>query len=255
MNKEKWDLLSNEELCVIYQEDTTNNDLFEYFLDRNRNLMFNFIHKYIRKHPDYKDDIESLATIGMWDAMRDFKIDKETKFSTFYYFYILKALCQFYRKFHMIHIPAQKLSDPETLEKALCMSLNMKIPHDDGDDTEVLDVQADESQLTGDQYLENDPEHTQLYKALKTLDGRTQACLEYYIGLRGPRRTLEEIGEIYGVSRERIRQIMVKGVKKLRKNIHKYLDTSGYKVKDISIVHFGVCDAKNFAKKKSNKTN
>ena len=71
MNKEKWDLLTNEELCVLYQQDTNNNELFEYFLDRNKNLMYKFIHKYIRKHPEYKDDIESLATMGMWDCMKE----------------------------------------------------------------------------------------------------------------------------------------------------------------------------------------
>jgi RNA polymerase primary sigma factor len=244
MNKEKWDLLTNEELCMLYQRDTNNNELFEYFLDRNKNLMYKFIHKYINKHPDYKDDIESLATIGMWDAMREFQIDKETKFSTFYHYYVLKALCQFYRKFHMIRIPAYKLNDPETLEKALCMSLNIKLTFDDQDESEILEMQADESQMTGDQYLEEDPEHVQLYKALSTLNPRTQACLEYYIGLRGPKLTLEEIGKIYGVTRERIRQILAKGIVKLRKNIHLYLDTTGYKLQDGEKVHLTACDAR-----------
>lgn len=244
MNKEKWDLLTNEELCILYQQDTNNNKLFEYFLDRNKNLMYKFIHKYINKHPDYKDDIESLATIGMWDAMREFQIEKEAKFSTFYHYYVLKALCQFYRKFHMIRIPAYKLNDPETLEKTLCMSLNIKLTYDDQDESELLEMQADESQMTGDQFLEEDLEHVQLYKALSTLDGRTQTCLEYYLGLKGPKRTLEEIGEIYGVTRERIRQIMVKGLKKLRNKIHLYLDTTGYTLDNSKPIHFGVCDAR-----------
>lgn len=244
MNKENWDLLTNEELCLLYQQDTNNNELFEYFLDRNKNLMYKFIHKYINKHPDYKDDIESLATIGMWDAMRKFEIDKETKFSTFYHYYVLKALCQFYRKFYTIRIPAWKLNDVEAIEQALCMSLNIRYSSDDKDEIELVDMCADESQMTGDQYLEEDAEHTQLYKALNTLDGRTRVCLEYYLGLRGNKRTLEEIGKIYGVSRERIRQIMVRGLKKLRKTIHLYLDTDGYKLDNSKPIHFAVCDAK-----------
>lgn len=244
MNKEKWDLLTNEELCILYQQDINNNELFEYFLDRNKNLMYKFIHKYIRKHPEYKDDIESLATVGMWNAMQDFQIDKETKFSTFYHYYVLKALCTFYRKLNIIRIPAYKLNDPETIEKTLCMSLNVKLAYDDQDECEILEMQADENAMTGDQFIEADPEHTQLYKALSTLDGRTQTCLEYYLGLRGPKLTLEEIGEIYGISRERIRQIMVKGLKKLRKRIHLYLDTTGYKLDESKAIHFAVCDAK-----------
>lgn len=245
MNKENWDLLTNEELCILYQQDTNNNELFEYFLDRNKNLMYKFIRKYICRHPEYKDDIESLATIGMWNAMRDFQIDKETKFSTFYHYYVLKALCTFYRKLNIIHIPAWKLNDPETLERNLCQSLNIKVTNKDNDDEgELLEMLADESQMTGDQYLEEDAEHVQLYKALSTLDGRTRVCLEYYLGLRGNKRTLEEIGKIYGVSRERIRQIMVRGLKKLRKTIHLYLDTDGYKLDYNKPIHFAVCDAK-----------
>jgi RNA polymerase sigma factor (sigma-70 family) len=242
MNKEKWDLLTNEELCVLYQIERSN-ELFEYFLKRNKPLMYKFICKYIFKHPEYKEDIKSLASMGMWEAMLEFKPENETKFSTFYHFYVLKALCKFYRQLNLIRIPAYKLSDPETLEKALCMSLN--IPVDcEGDPIEVLDLQVDESQLTGDQYLEADPDHAQLYKALSTLDGRTQACLEYYLGLRGQKRTLEEIGEIYGVTRERVRQLMVKGLEKLRRTIHLYLDTTGYQLDESKRIHFGVCDAK-----------
>lgn len=244
MNKEKWDLLTNEELCILYQQDTNNNELFEYFLDRNKNLMYKFIHKYIRKHLEHKDDIESLATIGMWDAMREFQIDKETKFSTFYHYYVLKALSKFYRKFHMIRIPGYKLNDPDTLEKTLCASLNIKIVSDDQHEFELLEMCVDESQITGDQYLEQDLEHVQLYKALSTLDGKTQTCLEYYLGLRGRKRTLEEIGTMYGITRERVRQIMVQGLKKLRKTIHLYLDTTGYKLDENKAIHFNVCDAR-----------
>jgi RNA polymerase sigma factor (sigma-70 family) len=244
MNREKWDLLTNEELCLLYQQDTNNNKLFEYFLERNKNLMYKFIHKYIRKHPEYKDDIESLATIGMWDCMKEWNEEGGAKFSTLYHFHVLKALCKFYRQFYIIRIPAWKLNDPEAVEKALCMSLNIKLTYDDQDESELLEMCADESQMTGDQFLEEDLEHVQLYKALKTLDGRTQTCLEYYLGLRGPKRTLEEIGEIYGVTRERIRQIMVKGLKKLRNKIHLYLDTTGYTLDTSKPIHFGVCDAR-----------
>ena len=176
--------------------------------------------------------------------MRKFEIDKNTKFSTFYHYYVLKALCSFYRRFYTIRVPAWRLNDAEAIEQALCMSLNIRYSSDDKDEIELVDMCADESQMTGDQYLEEDAEHTQLYKALNTLDGRTRVCLEYYLGLRGNKRTLEEIGKIYGVSRERIRQIMVRGLKKLRKTIHLYLDTDGYKLDNSKPIHFAVCDTK-----------
>ena len=77
MNKEKWDLMTNEELCKLYQE-TRSDELFEYFYKRNENLMFSFILKYTRKYPQYSDDIKSLATLEMWETMLIWDESKNT---------------------------------------------------------------------------------------------------------------------------------------------------------------------------------
>jgi RNA polymerase sigma factor (sigma-70 family) len=245
MNKEKWDLMSNEELCKLYQE-TRSDELFEYFFKRNENLMFSYIQKYIRKYPEYEDDIRSLATVEMWEAMLVWDEEKNAKFSTIYYFWVLKALAVFYRNLHLIKLPAHHLQTPEEIEKVLCSSLNINVRNCEGrEEEELIELVADESALSGDAYVESDPDHVQLNKALSTLDGRTEQCLRWYLGLAdGEKHSLEEIGQIYGVTRERIRQIMVKGVKKLRKTIHNYFDIEGWEVDHSKLVHFGVCDAK-----------
>lgn len=243
MNKEKWDELSNEELCLMYQENKSD-ALFEYFLERNKNLMYKFTHKYVNKHPEYRDDIESLATVEMWEAMLAFKGDKDTRFSTFYHYYVLKALAIFYRKLHMIRIPAFKLNDPETLEKTLCTSLNMKVTYEDSE-VELIEKCVDDSVPDCETYMEQDDTSDRVNKALAHLDGRTQQCLKYYLGLvDGRKYTLEEIGQHYGVTRERIRQIMVKGVNRLKHIIPKYMDISGYTIDSNEKVHMALCYAK-----------
>ena len=243
MDIEKLDAMTNEEICKLYQQNRDDR-LFEYFLSRNESLMYTFIHKYIRKHPEHTEDIQSLAKMGMWEAMVGYDESQNTKFSTFYHYYVLKALTLFYRELYMIRVPAWRLRDVESIEQALCLSLNISVKTND-DDVELMELCADDSQIACDDYLENDPDHTQMNKALATLDGRTQQCLKWYLGLvDGDRHTLEEIGEMYGVTRERIRQIMVKGLNKLRKTIDNYLDTTGYQVNDQFKSHLSVCNTK-----------
>jgi RNA polymerase primary sigma factor len=61
-----------------------------------------------------------------------------------------------------------------------------------------------------------------LYDLVQTLDARESTILRYRFGLDGgPERTLEEVGQKFGVTRERIRQIQNIALRKLRKKIQK----------------------------------
>lgn len=54
---------------------------------------------------------------------------------------------------------------------------------------------------------------------MATLGEREAEILRYYFGLNGTRpHTLEEIGEVLGLTRERVRQIKEKSIKKLKNN-------------------------------------
>ena len=57
----------------------------------------------------------------------------------------------------------------------------------------------------------------EIHKALETLKPREQETIELRFGLNGGEpHTLEEVGNIFGVTRERIRQIEAKAIRKLR---------------------------------------
>lgn len=64
----------------------------------------------------------------------------------------------------------------------------------------------------------NDMQKRQLEEAFKELTDREAKILELRYGLvDGKPRTLEEVADIFGVTRERVRQVEAKAIKKLRK--------------------------------------
>lgn len=101
-----------------------------------------------------------------------------------------------------------------------CTSLNQKI-NEDGD--ELLEVVEDESFDQPDLFdIDNDKVKEELYKTLDVLDDRERNIVECYFGLNPDFEpmTLEAIGDRYDLTKERIRQIKEKAIRKLRHNVH-----------------------------------
>jgi len=83
-------------------------------------------------------------------------------------------------------------------------------------------VVQDENAHTPYQELEKDTVTRMLQEMVKTLQPREATILGYRFGLDGgSERTLEEVGEKFGVTRERVRQIQNIALKKMRKMIEK----------------------------------
>lgn len=224
MHDTKWENMTNEELCNEYNQ-TQSNELFEYFLDRNSGLIEKFMHKYFVSFPEYEDDIRNLAISCMWEAIKRYDNSLNYKFSTFYYYWSKKAITLFFRyNKNIIRIPAHKLSDINTLDMCDVYSLNKVIKSGlEEPDLEVIDLYSDDSVPQSDETLLDSDRHDQLEKALKRLDNRSYQCIKWYMGLMdGHTHSLEEIGKKYGVTRERIRQIVSKGLKKLKKIMSEY---------------------------------
>ena len=57
---------------------------------------------------------------------------------------------------------------------------------------------------------------SEIHAALSVLSDRERNIIECSYGINGPELTLEEIGEKFGLSRERVRQIKEKAIRKLR---------------------------------------
>jgi len=99
---------------------------------------------------------------------------------------------------------------------------SLDAPVGDEDSNNFSEIVQDESAFTPYEQLEEKTVTGMLREMVQTLDPREATILRTRFGLDGgPEKTLEEVGEKFGVTRERVRQIQNIALKKLRKMIEK----------------------------------
>jgi RNA polymerase primary sigma factor len=96
-------------------------------------------------------------------------------------------------------------------------SISMNAPFVQGEENSLLDVLENDSEETPDQGLMNSSLQKEIARSLSTLTERESEVIASYFGLNGsPSMTLEEIGDKFSLTRERVRQIKEKATRKLR---------------------------------------
>ncbi len=107
--------------------------------------------------------------------------------------------------------------------------VSMDAPFAQGEDNRLLDVLSNDSQPTPDFTLMSESLKNEIERALSTLTDREAEVIKLYFGLNKEHSlTLEEIGEKFNLTRERVRQIKEKAIRRLRhasrsKNLRAYL--------------------------------
>lgn len=107
--------------------------------------------------------------------------------------------------------------------------LSVDAPFAQGEDNRLLDVIQDERQPSPDSILMDESLKEEVKRALATLSDRESEVIRLYFGLHKEHSlTLEEIGEKFNLTRERVRQIKEKAIRRLRhasrsKNLRSYL--------------------------------
>ncbi len=112
-----------------------------------------------------------------------------------------------------VDLPAEKIDE--------AMSINGKhvsvdAPLFDGEDSSLLDVLVNDSSPSADRQLLLESLRQEIQKALQGLNERERLVLTAYFGIGQPEMTLDEIGEKYKLTRERVRQIKEKAIRRLR---------------------------------------
>jgi RNA polymerase primary sigma factor len=95
--------------------------------------------------------------------------------------------------------------------------VSMDAPFVQGEENSLLDVLENDSEQTPDSGLMTDSLRREVQRALSTLTQRESDVITLYFGLNGEHAlTLEEIGEKFSLTRERVRQIKEKAIRRLR---------------------------------------
>ena len=114
-----------------------------------------------------------------------------------------------------VDLPEDKIADAM---KANSRHVSMDAPIADGEDSSMIDFLAGDSSNT-DRELAIESLKAEVSRILKLLTDKEQKVLRAFFGIDGsPEITLDEIGEKYNLTRERVRQIKEKALRRLRHN-------------------------------------
>ena len=96
--------------------------------------------------------------------------------------------------------------------------VSVDAPFIDGEDNSLLDVLVNDDAPMADRQLVIESLRAEIDNVLKTLNERERRVIQAFYGIGEPEMTLEEIGNKYGLTRERVRQIKEKAIRRLRNN-------------------------------------
>ena len=113
----------------------------------------------------------------------------------------------------VLDLPKEKVAD--TL-RVSGRHVSVDAPFAEGEDNSLLDVLVNNDSPNADRNLINESLSTEVERALSTLTERERDIVKYFFGIGTSEMTLEEIGEKFGLTRERVRQIKEKAIRRLR---------------------------------------
>ena len=114
-----------------------------------------------------------------------------------------------------VDIPEEKVDEAMM---ANTRHVSVDAPFVDGEDNSLLDVLINDDAPMADRQLVIESLRSEIAIVLQTLNDRERAVITAFYGIGQPEMTLEEIGHKYGLTRERVRQIKEKAIRRLRNN-------------------------------------
>ena len=242
-----------EELFIRYSNGET--EVFNEIIESNLKLVVSIAKRYIGRGLDFLDLIQE-GNLGLAKAVKKFDITKGYKFSTYATYWIRQAVTRaiadqartiripvhmhevvirvksFIRRYSQenngekpsdeiiaeeLNIPISKVKEVLDLVEVISLNTPLK-PDNDSDGSELGDFIFDRTDST-------DPEDNVYYSQFRnafynsSLTDKEKRVIALRFGLGGENAmTLEEVGKCFGLTRERIRQIESKALRKLKKD-------------------------------------
>ncbi|MFZ5430702.1 MAG: sigma-70 family RNA polymerase sigma factor [Bacteroidota bacterium] len=112
-----------------------------------------------------------------------------------------------------LDLPADKVADTMRVSGR---HVSVDAPFVDGEDNSLLDVLVNSDSPNADRSLIQESLSREIHRSLATLTERESDIVRLFFGIGCQEMTLEEIGERFGLTRERVRQIKEKAIRRLR---------------------------------------
>jgi len=244
-------LSTEEELSLSKRVAVGENAAKAILAESNLRLVVSIAKRYVGRGLLFLDLIQE-GNIGLMKAVEKFDYDKGYKFSTYATWWIRQAITRALAdQARTIRVPVhmvETINKMARIQRQLTLELNrepseeelakhmnitpekvrevfkisqdpvsLETPIGEEDDSHLGDFIKDERSLSPEEYATVEILKEEIRDVLKTLQKREQEVLELRFGLiDGTSYTLEEVGKRFNVTRERIRQIEAKALRKLR---------------------------------------
>ena len=242
--------MSNEQLVEQIRNGYHVTDSMQRLYEDNLPLIKKFIKPYAYYEPE--EDLLQEAYFGLREAVRHYESSENALFMTYAWYWIKQSIQRYMENSgSVLRISSayrQKIArykktvqefeqtyghtpTDEEIAKKLGISIekvrevykisqdpvSLETPIGEEDDSHLGDFIKDERTMGPEEYATIEMLKEELQGVLGTLTDREEKVLRLRFGLDdGQCRTLEEVGQIFGVTRERIRQIEAKALRKLR---------------------------------------